>query len=227
MDRCASAAVSSAMRISGSGSPGAPRIRRRSLHRVGRWISCDPLGVDSGLNAYEYAQGRPTRLADTNGLDPGDPANTGTKEIWQEGSPPPPTPMPNPSGDWHVDADRIVRRKVENGAGPWIPPKDTKAAGNRLAESTGFDAKTRHLGHEGKAHWQTKAGEVTYVRNEPGRGSGGDQTTGAATSSTQPMAPGSPTGTATTLPTRTSDRPRGAGPWKPAVTCPSPHWATR
>jgi hypothetical protein len=55
-----------------------------------------------------------------------------------------------------------------------------KAAGNALAAQTKFDPKTRDLGHEGKAHWQQKAGEEGYVRNQQARGVGGNRSQGAA-----------------------------------------------
>ena len=36
---------------------------------LGRWVSCDPLGIIDSLSAYAYAQQNPVRLVDTRGLD--------------------------------------------------------------------------------------------------------------------------------------------------------------
>jgi RHS repeat-associated protein len=37
---------------------------------LGRWISCDPIGLASGLNLYDYVRGNPVRLLDSTGLAP-------------------------------------------------------------------------------------------------------------------------------------------------------------
>jgi RHS repeat-associated protein len=36
---------------------------------LGRWVSCDPLGIIDSLSAYSYAKQNPVRLIDTRGLD--------------------------------------------------------------------------------------------------------------------------------------------------------------
>ena len=35
---------------------------------LGRWISCDPIGIQDGLNVFAYASDSPTRLIDPNGM---------------------------------------------------------------------------------------------------------------------------------------------------------------
>jgi RHS repeat-associated protein len=119
---------------------------------LGRWTACDPAEIADGPNLFAYTRGNPVRLIDTAG---------------RQSNPPKPTYLPAPSGPWHVDADRIVVRRVVEGAGPWKAPKSTKASGNALATRTGFDPKTRQLGHVDKSHWETKAGEEVKLRNEP------------------------------------------------------------
>jgi hypothetical protein len=37
---------------------------------LGRWVSCDPIGVIGGFNIYAYTQGNPILLVDLNGKDP-------------------------------------------------------------------------------------------------------------------------------------------------------------
>jgi RHS repeat-associated protein len=37
---------------------------------VGRWVSCDPVGISTGTNCYFYGRGNPVVLLDTNGLEP-------------------------------------------------------------------------------------------------------------------------------------------------------------
>src|SRR5437588_10188154 len=113
--------------------------QRAILFSLARSLDFDRPGwLVAGLNAYAYAQENPMQLVDPTGMQGDAPA----------GVPPPSEPLPPPSGPWDVDADRIVRRPYEAGAGPWKSPTDMKAAGNRLAESTRFDPKDRHLGHE-------------------------------------------------------------------------------
>jgi RHS repeat-associated protein len=121
---------------------------------LGRWASPDPVDLVDGPNPFTYTRGDPVQLVDTAG---------------RQSDPPKPTILPAPSGPWDVDADRIVVRRVEEGAGPWKSPKSTKAAANALATRTGFDPKTRQLGHVDKAHWETKAGDVVSLRNEPAK----------------------------------------------------------
>ena len=128
-----------------------------------RWTAADPSGIEDGTNVFFYVQGNPIHLVDLTGHD---------------GTVAPPNNLPRPSGPWDVDADRLVVRKVQAGAGRWKAPRKTKAAGNALAERLGFDPKTRHLGHD-KPYWQTRAGEVTTVRNEPGSGVGNNSSRGA------------------------------------------------
>src|SRR5262249_7325027 len=36
---------------------------------LGRWISCDPLGITAGINLYEYGVGNPIRNRDPSGAD--------------------------------------------------------------------------------------------------------------------------------------------------------------
>jgi RHS repeat-associated protein len=36
--------------------------------KTGRWVSRDPIGTQSGINVYEYAQGNPENLVDVSGL---------------------------------------------------------------------------------------------------------------------------------------------------------------
>ncbi|TDR82724.1 SpvB/TcaC N-terminal domain-containing protein [Paludibacterium purpuratum] len=40
---------------------------RYYLPWLGRWLSCDPLGIESGVNLYAYANGNPVANTDTNG----------------------------------------------------------------------------------------------------------------------------------------------------------------
>ncbi len=131
---------------------------------LGRWASCDPSELVDGANLYAYVRGKPLQLTDPTG---------------HTGELPPPTYLPKPTGPWDVDADRLVRRKVEAGSGPWKGPRTTKAAGNAGATAAGFDPKTRVLGHESGAHWQSKAGDVDVVRNEPAKGPGNNSSRGA------------------------------------------------
>jgi len=37
---------------------------------LGRWVSCDPKGIEGGINLFEYTECRPTILSDINGKDP-------------------------------------------------------------------------------------------------------------------------------------------------------------
>ena len=118
---------------------------------IGRWTGSDPSNLVDGTNHFSYTRGDPIQLVDTNG---------------RQSHPPAPTVLPPPGGPWNVDADRIVVRRVEEGAGPWKSPPTSKAAANDLATRTGFDPDTRQLGHVDKAHWETKAGDTVSLRNE-------------------------------------------------------------
>ena len=129
---------------------------------VGRWISADPAGLIDGSNLFRYGRGNSINLIDATGYASG---------------PPDCSALPEPNGPWDVDADRIVRREFEAGAGPWKAPEDMKEKGNELAERTGFDPKDRDLGHE-TPHWKQRAGDVDSVRNERARGPGGNRSRG-------------------------------------------------
>lgn len=165
---------------------------------MGRWLGNDPMGIQAGLNGYEYARGSPVCLRDIDGREPTHPEDIDIHQTWTEGpstggapgtpaagssgSVPPPPParaLPEPSGPWDVDADRIVRRRYEAGAGPWKSPKDMKDAGKDLARRTGFDPTDRDLGHD-DPHWSQRAGDEGYVRNERARGPGGNRSKGAS-----------------------------------------------
>ncbi len=37
---------------------------------LGRWVSCDPIGVSAGVNVYQFCRNSPTNLSDPNGMDP-------------------------------------------------------------------------------------------------------------------------------------------------------------
>lgn len=50
---------------------------------LGRWISCDPLGVDSGLNLYVYCFDNPIGMTDPLGTDP--PADAVSKTTYKDG----------------------------------------------------------------------------------------------------------------------------------------------
>lgn len=54
---------------------------------MGRWISCDPIGISGGLNLYLYAGACPTCFVDPSGLDPQHPEDTDIHQIWREGPP--------------------------------------------------------------------------------------------------------------------------------------------
>lgn len=43
---------------------------RYYLPWLGRWGSCDPIGVSAGVNAYQYCRNSPVNLSDPNGMDP-------------------------------------------------------------------------------------------------------------------------------------------------------------
>ena len=167
---------------------------------VGRWTSCDPIGISGGINLYLYSEATPVCRLDVNGTDPTHPEDADIHQTWTEGppssapstpasansaaiksqsTPPPPTSLPEPGGPWDVDADRIVRRPLEEGAGRWRAPSGMKPKANDLAKKTGFDPKDRHLGHE-EARWKLKAGEKASVRNERATGKGGNLSRGAA-----------------------------------------------
>ncbi len=155
------------------------------------------------MNAYVYAAESPVCLVDSNGLDPSHPEDVDKHQCWNEGAPasssslpnapasttsaatgetaapPPPEYLPAPGGPWNVDADRIVRRRYEAGAGPWKSPPDMKSKGDDLAKITGFDPGDRDLGHEpGTPHWKQKAGDQGVVRNERAKGPGGNRSKG-------------------------------------------------
>ena len=46
---------------------------------LGKWISCDPSGIRTGTNLYQYSANQPTRYIDSDGRDPSDPSKN--KEI--------------------------------------------------------------------------------------------------------------------------------------------------
>lgn len=166
---------------------------------LGRWVRSDPLGIVAGINGYAYADSSPVCLGDYDGMQPSHPQDVDIHQTWTEGppatseaasgsvpttapttaaAPPPARPLPEPGGPWHVDADRIVRRWFEAGAGPWKSPEDMKKAGRELAKLTGFDPGDRDLGHD-TPDWSQRAGETGYVRNERARGPGGNRSKGA------------------------------------------------
>jgi RHS repeat-associated protein len=169
---------------------------------LGRWTAVDPVGIGAGVNFYLYSAASPVCLIDPDGLNPDHPENTGKHEIWQEGTsspgnssppttasspavsgqsaaPPPPTVLPEPGGPWDMDADRIVRRPFEAGAGPWKSPDEMKAKGNELAKKTGFDPTDRDLDHEAETpNWKQRAGDKGHVRNERAKGVGGNRSKG-------------------------------------------------
>ncbi|WP_207431338.1 SpvB/TcaC N-terminal domain-containing protein [Sabulibacter ruber] len=43
---------------------------------VGKWISCDPLGISDGLNVYQYSLGNPIRFFDPTGTSGEDPSKS-------------------------------------------------------------------------------------------------------------------------------------------------------
>jgi RHS repeat-associated protein len=51
---------------------------------LGRWTSCDPLGIAGGLNVYLYAAAAPTTFVDQNGMKPSspDPRDTDKHQYW-------------------------------------------------------------------------------------------------------------------------------------------------
>jgi RHS repeat-associated protein len=161
---------------------------------LGRWVCTDPLGMTAGVNGYDYAARSPACFVDHNGMQSSHPEDVDIHQTWVEGkpasgdaastsaassssAPPPPTTLPEPGGPWDVDADRIVRRPYEAGAGPWKSPKDMKEAGRDLADRTNFDPSDRDLGHD-EAHWKQRAGDKGFVRNERARGPGGNRSRG-------------------------------------------------
>jgi RHS repeat-associated protein len=48
---------------------------------IARWVSADPIGVQGGLNQYEYAKSCPTSLVDPAGTNPKAPKNPG-RQLW-------------------------------------------------------------------------------------------------------------------------------------------------
>jgi len=87
---------------------------------IGKWISCDPIGVGGGLNLYAYVKDNPMMLLDTTGLAPesdsicippmrsvspsannnDSPKGVATEQSSQRGTSPahtPPTPISNPA----------------------------------------------------------------------------------------------------------------------------------
>jgi RHS repeat-associated protein len=57
---------------------------------LGRWVSCDPMGIGAGVNAYVYAAASPVCLTDHDGLEPGHPEDVDTRQLWIEGTAPAP-----------------------------------------------------------------------------------------------------------------------------------------
>jgi len=44
---------------------------------MARWISCDPLGVNAGMNVFQYVAGNPMRLVDSSGMNGDEPTEVG------------------------------------------------------------------------------------------------------------------------------------------------------
>jgi RHS repeat-associated protein len=153
---------------------------------IGRWISCDPSGLNAALNLYSYGAGSPILFLDTNGNDPITfPVNAECQILGCAGRKLGPTqtlPVPGPS-----------KRKKDTGGGG--RGKSTQKAGQEGKEG-GLEG-----GVGTAASKATKYATGKYTEEGAGNGPGGlgepgDIGTGADVG-TGTSETGSPTGTGT------------------------------
>lgn len=57
---------------------------RYYLPWLGRWLNCDPIGIEGGLNFYEYSCNNPVSLVDTTGLNPNAPPQLQAGKDWEK-----------------------------------------------------------------------------------------------------------------------------------------------
>ncbi|WP_406389680.1 SpvB/TcaC N-terminal domain-containing protein [Streptomyces sp. NBC_00887] len=77
---------------------------------LGRWVSCDPEGIDAGPNAYVYAAAMPVRLVDHDGREPRHPADRELHQVRPKSPPSISAAAAPPSGGGRDDADRPRER---------------------------------------------------------------------------------------------------------------------
>ncbi len=88
---------------------------------LGRWVSCDPIGIAGGINLYSYASASPLCLVDQNGTAsaPAHPEDTDIHQFWPSKDPAPDDPEPTPpshSGDSKPGFFATVWNWVKNAA---------------------------------------------------------------------------------------------------------------
>jgi RHS repeat-associated protein len=106
---------------------------------LGRWVSCDPIELGGGIDLYVYATANPVMFIDDNGM-----------------ADEPPQLIP---------AYRLVKKRIIEGSGKWVAPKELKPHKKNLAEKSKIDPKDLHWGHEEPRVFK-KAGEESVLRLE-------------------------------------------------------------
>ncbi|MER9203433.1 FG-GAP-like repeat-containing protein [Mesorhizobium sp. M0933] len=116
---------------------------------LGRWVSCDPAGMATGINLFLYSEASPICLADYDGMDPTHPEDANTRGFWVEGKTSAGSTAPS---NTPVEPDIVMEVPI---TGAPIESRDRgfdkkmrdKAIANR-SRMTGRDPREYHLGHE-------------------------------------------------------------------------------
>ncbi len=120
---------------------------------LGRWVSCDPIGLEGGINSFLYTDASPVCLVDSNGKQNTGPRDAGvvagvTQVPEVSPSPPPPPPPPPPPVEAIVVLFSGANFTVDSGTGvdeAHDETSTTRQIGEGIAEAVGRDRVRLHV----------------------------------------------------------------------------------